>query len=67
MGRYEDMLTLYLKDKKPEQYKQMVSSGELKEYLDLKTKAALDQKQMLVESGMPDNMAEELVLADLLV
>lgn len=66
MDRYADQLKTYLQDKKPTQYRQMVSSGELQQYLELKTKAAMQQKQTLVDSGMPDDMAEEMVLADLL-
>lgn len=66
MDRYSDQLKTHLQENKPQIYRQMVTDGELQEYLELKTKSAYQRKQALVDSGMPDDMAEEIVINELL-
>jgi len=46
-------------------YRELVKSGDLKKFLEQRSDRAHQQKQALVESGMPDNMAEEIVLKEL--
>ncbi len=60
IDQYADQLIIYLQDKKPEQYQQMLA------YLDQKTQAARERKRTLIDAGVPNDMAEKLVLADLL-
>lgn len=66
MDQYADQLIIYLHDKKPEQYQQMLAGGKMRAYLNRKTQAARERKRTLIEAGVPNDMAEEQVLAHLL-
>lgn len=66
MHRYKRMLKTFLQDQKEESYNQMKKDGELEEYLTMKAEAAIQRKQSLLESGMPDDMAEEVARSELL-
>jgi hypothetical protein len=65
MDRYSEIIKIHLEENHPQEYRQMQKAGELQEYLKLNSEAAYQQKQRLVESGMPDDMAEEMVIASL--
>jgi hypothetical protein len=59
MNDYGEILKTYLQDNYPEKIRQMRDSGGLEKFLTLRSKAALEQKNMLMNAGMPDHMAEE--------
>lgn len=66
MNRYAMILKDHLKENHPEKFRRMKKIGELDLYLNLRSKAVLEQKQTMLESGMPDNMAEEIAIRDLM-
>ena len=66
MEQYANKMKLYLKEAQPAAYKRMKAAGELTQYCELRGRQAGNQFQELVESGMPDYMAQEIVLKDLM-
>ena len=66
MNHYEEMLKMYLQEKKPKAYRELKRNGELKTYLKKKVDAALEQKQTMLNSGMMENEANAVILHDLM-
>ena len=63
---YERMLKTYLQDREPEKYERLRKNKELNAFIQSRVNRAIDQKRSMIDSGMPENQADEFARMTLL-